>query len=103
MVYDYIIKKHTLAICFTFMTYFASSVLGLIIFVHLATWGRKQICLNPFLYIQKLITSDVLLLIEPEERKNPEVKPVVVVLLASSAYQTQGPTGLVQPNRCRIL
>jgi hypothetical protein len=44
-----------------------------------------------------------LLLIEPKEKKIPEIKPAVVVLLASSAYQTQGPTGLVQPNQCQIL
>jgi hypothetical protein len=31
---------HTFAICFTFITYLASSVLGLIIFVHLATCRR---------------------------------------------------------------
>lgn len=35
--------KYTLAICFTFIMYLASSVFGLIILVHLATWLRNEV------------------------------------------------------------
>lgn len=36
-------KKDTFAICLTLMTYLASSELGLIIFVHLATWEPNNL------------------------------------------------------------